>query len=51
MGLHLVEENNFLYGAFTFVVTCPWYLTLILFFFLSINGFKFAELYVVVSQV
>uniref|UniRef100_A0A0E0R8V8 Exportin-5 C-terminal domain-containing protein n=1 Tax=Oryza rufipogon TaxID=4529 RepID=A0A0E0R8V8_ORYRU len=24
MGLHLVEENNFLYGAFTFVVTCPW---------------------------
>uniref|UniRef100_A0A0E0MFR9 Exportin-5 C-terminal domain-containing protein n=1 Tax=Oryza punctata TaxID=4537 RepID=A0A0E0MFR9_ORYPU len=24
MSLHLVEENNFLYEAFTFVVACPW---------------------------
>ncbi|EAY81062.1 hypothetical protein OsI_36244 [Oryza sativa Indica Group] len=24
MGCHLIEENNFLSGAFTFVVSCPW---------------------------
>ncbi|KAF2910996.1 hypothetical protein DAI22_11g144300 [Oryza sativa Japonica Group] len=24
MGSHLIEENNFLFGAFTSIVACPW---------------------------